>query len=85
LRRADSPIRDDSRRPAWIYYVGQTFEVAFLETIACDLTNGNQATRLLSAKDLADCVNVPGTVMAHLDLPICVGGTPSPWACRPMP
>ena len=72
-----SRFSDPRRKPAsrfGFYYVGQTFEVAFLETIVRDLRNGNPGTLLLSARDLDDYVHVHVTVRARLDLVDLRGG-----------
>jgi hypothetical protein len=74
---APSRFSDPRRKPAsrfGVYYVGQTFEVAFLETIVRDLRNGNPGPLLLSAKDLDDFVHVHVTVQARLDLVDLRGG-----------
>jgi hypothetical protein len=66
-----SRFSDPRRKPATrfgVYYVGQTFEVAFLETIVRDLRNGNPGSLILSASDLDDYVHVPGTVQSALDM-----------------
>jgi hypothetical protein len=68
-----------------VYYAGQTFEVAFLETIVRDLRNGNRGRLLLSAKDLDDYVHVHVTVRRASTWLIYGGAIPLPWACRPMP
>jgi hypothetical protein len=54
--------------PFGVYYVGQTFELAFLETIVRDLRNGNPGPLLLSAGDLEDYVHVHISVTTRLDL-----------------
>ena len=51
-----------------IYYVGQTFEVAFLETLVRDRRNGNPGPLILSTKDLNDYAHVQVTVTARLAL-----------------
>ena len=68
---ASSRSSDPRRKPAkrfGVYYVGQTFEVAFLETIVRDVRNGNPGPLVLSASDLEDYVHVHITVQARLDL-----------------
>jgi hypothetical protein len=68
---ASSRFSDPRRKPAsrfGVYYVGQTFEVAFLETIVRDLRNGNPGPLLLSAGDLDDYIHVHVTVQTRLDL-----------------
>jgi hypothetical protein len=57
-----------------VYYVGQTFEVAFLETIVRDLRNGNPGPLVLSADDLNAYVHVHVTVRLALDLVDLRGG-----------
>jgi hypothetical protein len=74
---AASRFSDPRRKPAsrfGVYYVGQTFEVAFLETIVRDLRNGNPGPLILSANDLNDYVHVHVTVQARLDLVDLRGG-----------
>jgi RES domain len=74
---ASSRFSDPRRKPArrfGVYYVGQTFEVAFLETIVRDLRNGNPGALVLSANDLDDYVHVHITVQTHLDLVDLRGG-----------
>jgi hypothetical protein len=66
--RAGSPIRARSHRAIRRYYVGEIFEVAFLETIVRDQRNGNPGALILSANDLDDYVHVHITVRARLDL-----------------
>jgi RES domain len=68
---ASSRFSDPRRKPSkrfGVYYVGQTFEVAFLETIVRDLRNGNPGPLALSASDLDDYVHVFVTVRLGLDL-----------------
>jgi RES domain len=74
---ASSRFSDPRRKPAsrfGVYYVGHTFEVAFLETIVRDLRNGNPGPLILSANDLDDYVHVHVTVQARLDLVDLRGG-----------
>jgi hypothetical protein len=74
---ASSRFADPRRKPSsrfGVYYVGQTFEVAFLETIVRDLRNGNPGPLVLSANDLDDFVHVHLTVQARLDLVDLRGG-----------
>jgi hypothetical protein len=74
---ASSRFSDPRKSPAGrfgIYYVGQTFEVAFLEAIVRDLRNGNPGPLLLSRGDLDDYVHVPVTVRARLKLVDLRGG-----------
>jgi hypothetical protein len=76
---AASRFSDPRRNPAerfGVYYVGRTFEVAFLETIVRDLRNGNPGPLVLSASDLDDYVHVPITVQARLNLVDLRGGNP---------
>jgi hypothetical protein len=51
-----------------VYYIGQTFEVAFLETIVRDRKNGNPGMLVLAADDLSSYVHVEITIKAPLDL-----------------
>ncbi|WP_254065867.1 RES domain-containing protein [Acidisoma sp. L85] len=62
--------------PFGVYYVGQTFEVAFLETIVRDLKNGVPGPLFLSARDLGDYVHVHITVSERLDLLDLRAGNP---------
>jgi RES domain len=74
---ASSRFSDPRRKPAsrfGVYYVGHTFEVAFLETIVRDLRNGNPGPLILSANDLDAYVHVHVTVQARLDLVDLRGG-----------
>jgi hypothetical protein len=74
---ASSRFSDPRSKPAsrfGVYYVGQTFEVAFLETIVRDLRNGNSGSLLLSAGDLDDYVHVPVVVRTRLELVDLRGG-----------
>lgn len=76
---ASSRFSDPRKKPAkrfGVYYVGQTFEVAFLETIVRDLRNGNPGPLVLSASDLEDYVHVHITVRARLGLVDLRGGNP---------
>ena len=57
-----------------VYYVGQTFEVAFLETIVRDRKNGNPGTLVLGADDLTAYSHVAITVGEPLDLVDLRGG-----------
>jgi hypothetical protein len=65
--RFSDPRKSTAKRFG-VYYVGQTFEVAFLETIVRDLKNGNPGPLVLSAVDLRDYVHVHVVVPASLDL-----------------
>jgi RES domain len=74
---ASSRFSDPRKSPArrfGVYYVGQTFEVAFLETIVRDLRNGNPGPLLLSPGDLDDYVHVHVTLQARLNLVDLRGG-----------
>jgi hypothetical protein len=74
---APSRFSDPRRKPAsrfGVYYVGRTFEVAFLETIVRDLRNGNPGPLILSANDLNNYVHVHVTVETQLDLVDLRGG-----------
>ena len=66
-----------------MYYVGATFEVAFLETIVRNLRKGNPDSLSPSASDLDNYVQIPITVQTHLDLIDLRGGKAAPPACRP--
>jgi len=59
-----------------VYYVGQTFEVAFLETIVRDRRNGNPGSLVISATDLDAYVHVAITVSNALNLLDLRGGNP---------
>jgi len=74
-----SPSRfsDPRRRPGerfGVYYVGATFEVAFLETIVRDAKNQNPGTLLISSYDLDRYVHVEVVVRAPLELVDLRGG-----------
>jgi len=74
---ASSRFSDPRKKTAnrfGVYYVGQTFEVAFLETIVRDRRNGNPGPLVLSANDLDDYVHVHVTVQVCLDLVDLLGG-----------
>ncbi len=76
---ASSRFSDPRNKPAkrfGVYYVGQTFEVAFLETIVRDLRNGDPGPLVLSASDLEDYVHVHITVQMRLGLVDLRGGNP---------
>jgi len=51
-----------------VYYIGRTFEVAFLETVVRDRKNGNPGLLVLSAGDLRAYAHVAITIQAPLDL-----------------
>jgi hypothetical protein len=57
-----------------VYYVVETFEVAFLETIVRDERNGNSGALILSADDLHAYVHVAITVRGRLNLVDLRGG-----------
>jgi hypothetical protein len=74
---APSRFSDPRRHPLrrfGVLYVGQTFEVAFLETIVRDRRNGNPGVLALSADDLDVFVHVPVTVTKTLNLVDLRGG-----------
>lgn len=71
-----SDPRANPPRRFGVYYVGQTFEVAFLETIVRDRRNGNPGTLVLSSADLDAYVHVPITVSETLSLVDLRGGKP---------
>jgi hypothetical protein len=75
-----SPSRfsDPRKNPAkrfGVYYAGQSFEVAFLETIVRDRKNGNPGTLILASRDLDDYVHVTITVRRALHLVDLRGGS----------
>jgi hypothetical protein len=60
-----SRFSDPRKKPATrfgVYYLGCSFETAFLETIVRDRRNGNPGVLALSAADLDDYVHVPVTM-----------------------
>ncbi len=57
-----------------VYYVGASFETAFLETIVRDRRNGRPDVLVLSSRDLVDFVHVPVIVQASLTLVDLRGG-----------
>jgi len=62
---APSRFSDPRKTPATrfgVYYLGGSFETAFLETIVRDRRNGNPGVLALSAADLDDYVHVPITM-----------------------
>lgn len=59
-----------------VYYVGISFEVAFLETIVRDRRNGNPGQLLLSEADLETTAHVGVTLAQPLDLLDLRGGNP---------
>lgn len=63
-----SDPRKKPPRQFGVYYVGQTFEAAFLETILRDRKNGNPGTFVLSESDLNDYVHVGVTPLQPLDV-----------------
>ena len=69
-----SDPRKSPRQRFGVYYVGQTFEVAFLETIVRDLRNGIPGSLILSADDLDAYDHVQITVDHPLDLLDLRGG-----------
>jgi RES domain len=74
---APSRFSDPRKNPArrfGVFYVGQSFEVAFLETIVRDRRNGNPGVLVLSADDLDAFVHVPVTVTAALNVVDLRGG-----------
>jgi len=71
--RFSDPRRNHKNRFG-VYYIGQTFEVAFLETIVRDLRNGNPGPLVLSSDNLDNYVHVHVTVRAPLDLVDLRGG-----------
>jgi hypothetical protein len=72
---ASSRFSDPRKSPRFgVYYVGQTFEVAFLETIVRDRRNGNPGPLILSASDLDAYVHVLVTAAGALNLLDLRGG-----------
>jgi hypothetical protein len=74
-----SRFSDPRKNPKYrfgVFYVGQTFEVAFLETIVRDRRNGNPGMLVLSAGDLDAFVHVPITVTVSLNVVDLRGGSP---------
>jgi RES domain len=74
---ASSRFSDPRRSPPTrfgVYYVGGSFEVAFLETIVRDRKNGNPGLLMLSADDLDAYVHVPVSAQQPLDLCDLRGG-----------
>ena len=68
-RRAEfSDPRKNSPRQFGVYYVGQTFEAAFLETVLRDRKNGNPGTLVLSESDLNDYAHVGVIPLQPLDV-----------------
>ena len=65
--RFSDPRKNPARRFG-VFYVGQTFEVAFLETIVRDRRNGNPGLLSLSAGDLDAYAHVHVTVRQALNL-----------------
>jgi RES domain len=61
-----SDPRKKSPRRFGVFYAGQSFEVAFLETIVRDRRNGNPGILVLSGDDLDAFVHVPVTVTEDL-------------------
>ena len=71
--RFSDPRKEPPRRFG-VYYVGQTFEVAFLETIVRDRRNGNPGTLVLSSTDLEEYVHVSVKVDQSLRMVDLRGG-----------
>ena len=57
-----------------VYYVGETFEVAFLETLLRDRKNGNPDRLLLDRAELADYAHVEIAILQPLDVVDLRGG-----------
>lgn len=73
--RAPSRFSDPRLPPEFgIYYVGASFETAFLETIVRDLKNGNPGPLLLSAARLDTFIHVTVTNQAPLTMVDLRGG-----------
>jgi hypothetical protein len=73
--RFSDPRRNHKNRFG-VYYIGQTFEVAFLETIVRDLRNGNPGPLVLSSDDLARLIQCAPTARTTS------GGRFHPGSCR---
>ncbi len=72
-----SRFSDPRKNPATrfgVYYVGGSFETAFLETIVRDRRNGNPGVLALSAADLDDYVQVPVTMTRPVNVIDLRGG-----------
>ena len=68
---SSSRFADPSKHPPQrfgVYYVGQSFEVAFLETILRDRKNCNPGTLVLAESNFDDYVHVAVTTEQPLDL-----------------
>ncbi|HEV3109192.1 MAG TPA: RES family NAD+ phosphorylase [Candidatus Binataceae bacterium] len=72
--RVDSPNPRRLANAFGVYYMGVTFEVAFLETILRDTRNQNPATLLIAPKDLENYVHTQIMVRETLDLVDLRGG-----------
>jgi hypothetical protein len=72
-----SRFSDPRKNPALrfgVYYLGCSFETAFLETIVRDRRNGNPGVLALSAADLDDYVHVPVTMTRPVNVIDLRGG-----------
>lgn len=63
-----SDPRKNPLRPFGVFYVGQSFEVSFLETVLRDRKNGNPGALALSESDLDDYVHVTVTTLEPLNV-----------------
>jgi hypothetical protein len=73
--RFSDPRRRVKRRYG-IYYVGATFEVAFLETLVRDSRNQNPGSLVIPLDELDRYVHVPITIDQPLDVVDLRGGNP---------
>lgn len=64
------------KRPFGVFYVGSTWEVAFLETLVRDKRNHKPGSLPLSIEKLTQYVHVPITVVRPLNLVDLRGGNP---------
>lgn len=69
-----SDPRKAPQRRFGVYYIGQTFEGAFLETIVRDRKNGNPGALVLATDDLNSYAHVLITIRNPLDLVDLRGG-----------
>jgi hypothetical protein len=71
--RFSNPRKNPMKRFG-VYYLGGSFETAFLETIVRDRRNGNPGMLVLSAADLDDYVHVPVTMTRPVNVIDLRGG-----------
>ncbi len=72
--RFSDPRKNPPRRFG-VFYVGRSFEVAFLETVLRDRKNGNPGALALSESDLDDYVHVAVTTLEPLNVVDLRAGT----------